>query len=137
MSTRDDMVGQKHGDWEVLAFSHSDEGGTYWYRVRCICGTERTQRGWVIRHGRSKRCASCSSKRNASIAIDKSSAELIGRTIGEWEVVAFAGMARHYKSPTTVWICRCTVCNAAVDIPRAYLRPTLTPRCRHGKFPTD
>lgn len=59
---RNDLVGEKFGDWMVLAFSHIGSGRAYWTCV-CICGLTKAVNGVALRSGESSSCASCARKR--------------------------------------------------------------------------
>lgn len=60
---RQDIVGQKFGEWEVLSFSSYTKKEGHLYLCKCSCGKERSiPRNNLIR-GKTNTCRSCSTRR--------------------------------------------------------------------------
>lgn len=130
----EDKTGHTYGDWTVLAFSHRDTN-TRWWRVKCACGAERTQREWLLTTGKSKRCGACGSRVGAATLAQKQAEQWIGTETGGWVILAPAGTAQYGGQRVTMWTCRCLACGAVVDIPRTDIHKPIMPVCRHGGSP--
>lgn len=136
MTQREDLTGHTYGEWTVLGFSHKDDSGAAFWYVRCSCGAERSQRGWVLKKGKSTRCRDCSAREASARALRKSIAELPGTVCGTWLVLSYVRTVQHNTLRCIMWACQCTECGAVVDLPRDLLYKPMLPVCRHGVAPT-
>lgn len=63
-----DIIGKRFGAFVVLRRIQNHYNGgdkthpEAWFRVRCDCGKELNQRGYMLRHGRVKACPECKPK---------------------------------------------------------------------------
>ncbi len=131
-----DLTGHTYGDWTVLAFSHTDKN-TRWWRVRCACGVERTQRGWLLKAGKSRGCGACGSRKGAQALAQRQAEQWTGTEVNGWTILACAGSVEYGTQKVTMWVCRCTTCGAVVDIPRTNIHKPTMPVCRHGVIPEE
>jgi hypothetical protein len=133
------LEGKQFGLWTVIAFARTadrDDKYTRWWRVRCVCGTERTQREWVLTNGKSTRCGECAAREHGERMARKQAERLIGQVFGTWTVVAYAGRVEHNGRSIAMWTCACTACPAVADIPLSCIGKPTMPACRHGIIPT-
>lgn len=130
----DSVTGRTYGDWTVIAFSHKDREG-HWWRVRCACGAERTQRSWVLTSGKSTCCGACSARKASRLQLQRQADMWVGTKGNGWIIVAHVGTIETPSGKITMWACRCLTCGAVVDMPRSVIHKPTMPICRHGVSP--
>ena len=132
---RTDLIGQTFGAWKVTAFSHRDEGGTFWWFATCtpgVCDAERVQRGWVLTSGKSTRCGACAHAGLAELKSQEQADRWVGTETGGWVITARSGSVQYGRHKISMWTCRCLACGAVVDIPSRDIHKPIMPVCRHG-----
>lgn len=134
-ATFNDLTGRKFGEWTVLEHSHY-ESKTHWWRVRCSCGTERIQRGWVLTHGKSTRCGDCAAIVQRQQLIMRELTRLQDMDLGSWTVLRYAGSVPGRGVNISMWTCQCT-CGAVLDLSRDSLGKASAAVCHHGVIPTE
>lgn len=130
-----DLTGRTYGDWTVTAYSHRDDKGTHWWRVRCACGTERTQRAWVLTSGKSTRCGACGTRAGALTLRQRQAERWVGTESNGWVILGYSHTVQHWSQKLPMWTCQCTVCGAVVDMSRDVVCKASMPVCRHGVVP--
>lgn len=130
-----DLTGHTYGEWTVTAFSGKDNRGASLWHVRCSCGAQRVQRGWVLTSGKSTRCGDCATQESARQGLRRQADLWAGTTFGTWTILGCAGSVPYGSVRVSMWTCRCTVCGAVVDFPREAVHKPMMPVCRHGKAP--
>lgn len=68
----EDMLGKSFNKWLVLAYSHKNSSGNWFFLCRCECGNESKVSATNLRTGGSKQCKRCSGKQNGRKGLDAS-----------------------------------------------------------------
>ena len=124
-SDRSPKVGQRYGEWTVLAYSHSDYGARdkrHFFLCRCSCGYEHTMVAAVFQRGGSTRCRDCKN-RDSRLAPLKA-----GERYGSWTVLPFAFHKPKFNQ--SYYLCRCD-CGYESTVLVNNLRTGTAVRCRH------
>jgi hypothetical protein len=117
-----DLIGQMFDRLTVIARAGSDKQRNPVWLCRCVCGAETLANTAELRHGRKRSCgclrrdiaAARHAARRAAVAADPTTllrarvgrhatADLTGRTFGDWTVAAMAPRL----VGRTAWLCRC------------------------------
>lgn len=115
----DGYVGKTLGFWTVLEEVEKD--GEFFYRCRCVCGTERLvkYKDMPKLPGRSCGCIREQRKKEAAeLARARLTASEIGKTFGSWTVLALDETPR--SSRQRYYLCRC-VCGTERSVRRSSL----------------
>lgn len=96
-----DLKGKKFGRWEVLGFSHIQNGRPYWL-CQCNCPL-KTIRPVDAKNLRRKQSRSCGCIRKESLKNTSHIIDLTGKTFTRWKVLKFS----HKHKRAAYWICQC------------------------------
>jgi len=64
LHNKESVIGLSFNKWTVLAYSHKNSSGNWFYICECACGKTNTVSLSNIRTDRSKQCKSCATKVN-------------------------------------------------------------------------
>ncbi len=125
------LKGRTFGEWVVLrrVKSQPGESGSTWL-CRCCCGKERAINAKYLIGGLTSQCGCVTPVLNAALF----TADLVGKTFGDWTVLAIAeplisGKASEGKSRKHVrWRCRCA-CGTEKDVLAGNLTRGLSQSC--------
>lgn len=93
---KDEEIGKKYGDWEILNIIDDSRPGKY-YECQCSCGKIQNVHHVSMKLGRSKRCWDCGRKKTSK------SNEMIGKKFGNWTVLSICGS----KFNSYTYNCKC------------------------------
>lgn len=104
-----DLVGQKFGEWTVLAFSHKikKKYGKYYvvhrfWVCRCSCGTMRIIPELRLRYSNSRQCRVCYHK-SRKIPLTELR-KVVGDVYNKWTILDFSHISNEGKA---MYMCQC------------------------------
>lgn len=113
----ENLAGKQFGLWTVLEDFEQDENGSFRWKCRCKCGTERMVLARSLRGGVSQSCGCLRKQRR------KAQKDLTGRTFGRLTVL------RPADNSPGCWVCRCAACGQECECTRKRVMSGKTPHC--------